>query len=554
MTEDRKSGRAGGTAIAVALVFAIALVFVVIAHSATQKKPKLNVRTGAAAVVAQPELASYLRRSGWNRTVALPLDERLTRVSFLRGRVVLLDAAVAPDGEVPYLQFYRSGYIRAGSQTAQSPLILAGLCLLFALMTITLPLRRIGNLDVLALVVLALTIHVLNLRLFEPSLLLSTPALLYLIMRCAYVGFHPARIPAPALFRASEPGGAEAPVRPIFTALTGRLAPARRDRLLALVLVGLSLMTAMLVVPGGSTGDVGLATMSGATALTEGKSPYRHVTEDVVHGDTYPFFMYLLYAPVAAVNPVHDAFDNLDGALWPAVLALALAGLAIFKAAGRAGGRTVALRQTLAWLAFAPVLVAASAGSNDLAAAALVAWAVAWATHAGRSSLMLAAAAWAKVIPVLALPLWLLRFRSDGAAARRAVITVGVLSVSVLVVMLAYGGPPVVGDMLQAISFQASRGSLLSTWTLLKVPALQAVFLAAVLTLAMFAAWRTWRDRSLAVDHRRICALAAAAILGMQLAANYWSYAYLPWVYPLIAAALLWPVACDEQQTEPQAI
>ncbi len=545
LAADRKSGRTGGTAIAVALVFVLALALVVAAHSATQKKPKLDAHTGAAAVVAQPKLADYLHRSGWNRTVALPLDEQLTRVSFLRGRVVLLETAVAADGEVRHLQFIRPGYIRAGSSTAQHSLFLVGLCLLFALMTLTLPLRRLGNVDVIALIVLAMTIHVLNLRLFEPSLLMSTPALLYLIVRCAWVGFRPARGPGEAV--------AGAAARPLFAALAGRLAHARRDRLLAITLVGLSLMAALLVVPGGNTGDVGVATMSGATALTEGKSPYRHVTEDVVHGDTYPFFMYLLYAPAAAVSPVHDAFDNLDGALWVAALALALTGLAIFKAAGRAGGRSAALRQTLAWLAFAPVLVAATAGSNDLIAAALVAWAVAWATHAGRSSLALAMAAWAKVVPVLALPLWLMRFRGDRAAGRRSVIAAAALSVSVPVV-ITYGGPSVIGDMLHAISFQASRGSLLSVWTLLKLPVLQAACLAAVLTIAVFAAWRTWLDRSLAADHRRICALAAAVVLGMQLAANYWSYAYLPWAYPLIAAALLWPAVHDEEQTEPPAI
>jgi hypothetical protein len=47
------------------------------------------------------------------------------------------------------------------------------------------------------------------------------------------------------------------------------------------------------------------------------------------------------------------------------------------------------------------------------------------------------------------------------------------------------------------------------------------------------------RDATLARDPRRICALAAAALIGVQLGANYWSSAYLSWVFPLIAVALV---------------
>lgn len=520
------------------MVFALALALVVAGHSATRRNPKLDERHATAAVLARPQLARYLHASGWNRTRVLPLDEQLTRVSFLRGRVMLLDAAVAANGEVRYTQIYLPDYTAAGSPTAQYPAVLLGLCLLFALMTITLPLRRIANLDVLALIALAATIFVLNKRLFEPSVLVSTPALLYLIVRCAYVG----------LGRGAR-GNAG---RPLFTALTARASLGRRRRLLALILAGTVLMAMLLVVPGGRTGDVGLATLSGATALTEGKSPYGNVTADVVHGDTYPFFMYLLYTPAAWISPVHNGFDSTESALWVAAIALVLAAAAIFVAVKRTRGPPAALRQTIAWLVFAPVLVTASAGSNDLVAAALVALAVASIAQAGDSSLALAAAAWAKVVPVLILPLWLARLRSQQAG--RAVVSVAALSAAVIAVMLAVGGPAVIGDMLRAISFQAARGTLLSVWSSLDMPLLQAAFLAAVLTFAVLAAARAWRDPRLAGDHRRICALAAVIVLGLQLAANYWSYRYLPWAYPLVAAALLWPAARDDEQSTAQAL
>jgi hypothetical protein len=52
---------------------------------------------------------------------------------------------------------------------------------------------------------------------------------------------------------------------------------------------------------------------------------------------------------------------------------------------------------------------------------------------------------------------------------------------------------------------------------------------------------RVWRDRELAADPRRMAALGAAILLGVQLAASYWSYTYLAWVFPLVAVALLTP-------------
>ena len=50
---------------------------------------------------------------------------------------------------------------------------------------------------------------------------------------------------------------------------------------------------------------------------------------------------------------------------------------------------------------------------------------------------------------------------------------------------------------------------------------------------------QVWRDRALAADPRRMAALGAAVLLGVQLAANYWSATYLAWVFPLVAVALL---------------
>jgi hypothetical protein len=51
---------------------------------------------------------------------------------------------------------------------------------------------------------------------------------------------------------------------------------------------------------------------------------------------------------------------------------------------------------------------------------------------------------------------------------------------------------------------------------------------AAVVTLLVAGAPRVWSDRELAEDPRRVAGLAAALLLGTQVAANYWTYAYCP--------------------------
>ncbi|MFY9264982.1 MAG: hypothetical protein WAO61_06110 [Solirubrobacterales bacterium] len=508
------------------VVFAVAVLLVSLGRGATKDDPRLTRAEGEAAVLAVPDLATRVKTGRYDHVKVLPLDDELTRVSFFAGQTVLLDVAVDPRGEIVYRQNYPSNYIRAGSREAQKPVVLAALAALFALMTLRLPLRRVANLDVIALLGLAATIWMLNKRWFGPSVWVSSPALLYLVVRCCWVGFGRSTTLA-------------AEQRPVWDAVSAKLPAADARRMLIWIAAGIAALAALVIVPGGSVGDVGFASMSGATALTDGLTPYGNVTADIVHGDTYPFLVYLVYVPGALIEPVRDVFDSAESALWIALAAAAVAAAAIFTAVRRAAGTTAAVRQTIAWISFPPVIVAASGGTNDLVAAAFVALAVASIAQAGRSTLALSAAAWAKVVPVLIVPLWIGRLRDEGLG--RGLIAVAGFSSAVVAVMLAFGGPGTIGDMLHGISFQAARGTVLSLWTTLDSPAAQVAFQSALLTLVVVTGVAAWRDRSLAQDPRRVCALAAAITLAMQLAGNYWSYAYLPWAYPLVAAALLWP-------------
>ena len=122
---------------------------------------------------------------------------------------------------------------------------------------------------------------------------------------------------------------------------------------------------------------------------------------------------------------------------------------------------------------------------------------------------------------------------------------------------LELGGSGSVKEMFDAIAFQTDRGAQLSFWVVTGAPTVQVIVQAAALALAAASAAAVWVFRDLGESLVRVCALAAAVMLAFQIGASYWSYAYVPWVYPLLAVALLWPrpePAAQEQAESPRTI
>jgi hypothetical protein len=450
-----------------------------------------------AAALREPAVQSHLARHRYDRVVTARLDDETTRVAFFDGPRIVLEAAVPAPGEVMHVNRYEGSKARLGSEVGQTAPVLALMLLAFVLATLRAPLRRIENLDAAVLAAFAVPVVLLNHRYLEWSVLSSSALLAYLVARCAAVAVGSGR-PEPAGFMIGR-------VRRVHVAAA------------ALGLVALA-------VPGGLVSDVGFASMTGATRVLDGALPYGGLAAgDLVHGDTYPLLAYLAYVPGALIAPVRDGFDNLDAALWVAAgFALVAAG-----ALARVGGS----RMALAFLAFPPVMIAASSGSNDTATAALVALALALGSTAA-----LTAAGWVKLAPLALVPLWV------AAARRRGLALVGAAAVTLAVAigLVALGGPSAFGDFFRAVSFQSERGSLMSPWATLGAGA-QLVFQAAVIAGIVTAFLRVRHDPALAADPRRMAALGAAILLAVQLAANYWSATYLAWAFPLIAMALLTP-------------
>jgi hypothetical protein len=511
--------------VAVALAaFALALPLLALRAGDSGSPQRLSGREAIRSTLTDPGVKRYLKQNPYTRTKTIPLDRENMRASFFKGSRIVLDAAVAPNGNVAHTIEYRPGYIRAGSDAIQTPLALVLLSLVFVLAVATVPLAQVRNLDVLVLLSFGVSIVLLNERLFELSVWAGYPPLAYLGARCLRVAL-------------SSSAGSSRSVGSLYEKVTARWTPDRRRRMLVVGAAAAAVALVVASVPGGIVGDVGFASMTGATQLLHGHLPYGHLPTEIVHGDTYPLLAYALYIPAALFMPVRDGFDNLDGALIVAAAAALVAATFVYVASTRASGRRdEGLRHAIALLVFPPVLITASSGSNDLVAAALVACALAILYRPVRSSVVLALAGWVKLIPFLLLPALAARFRSRLLV--RVVAAVALTVIAVVAWVLLLGGTDGIHRMIDGVSFQAERGSLLSIWTLVGVKPAQIAFQAAVLSLVVASPVLVSRDPVLARDPRRLAALAGAILIGFQLGANYWSYAYLPWVLPCVILAL----------------
>jgi hypothetical protein len=510
----------GGAGIAISRTLVAALALFVLAFVALtalrdeSDGSRLEPTQAEAAALNAPEVRTALA-NGFTRVQTMALDEDTVRVSFFDGPRAVAEAAVDPDGGVQTMITHDGLHARLGSDVGQRPPVLIGLVVLFLAATLRLPLTRRENFDAAALAAVVVPIVLVNERYLEWSAFAGAVLLAYLIWRC--------------LTLAAGRAASQVPGRWVMDSLPGRTT--------GLLAAGAAIGLVLLSIPGGLPSDVGFGSLAGATELLDGRLPYGNLhAGELVHGDTYPLLAYLAYVPAALVGPVRDGFDSLESALWVAT-AFALAAALLL---GRAGGR----RAAIAFLAFPPVMVAASSGSNDVIAAAFVAGALAWGARPGASSAAIALAGWVKLAPLALIPLWLARCRDQGAL--RALAALAAVTGAVAGGVLWLGGPEGFADAARALSFQSERGSPMSVWALIEMPIAQIAFQAVVLTGMALAVVQVWRDRTLAADPRRMAALGAAVLLGIQLAANHWSVTYLAWVFPLVAVALLTPARSQE--------
>ena len=529
----------------IAVVFALCTAGLWVLHQQTRPHYRLSATAAIAAARANTSDHEFLAHHPTSGARVIPLDATAQRVTFFDGPRVVLDAAVGEHGEVVASEEHVPGVPASGAALANSPWVLALLSVLFLLATLVVPLRRVRNLDALALVSLTLTVPLINARLVAASVICAEPALCYLMVRCLLVGL--------------GPGGARAASAdtPLLDRLWAGWEPGQRTGMLRLLVLATILAFLMITLSSSGYTDVAAASLEGATDMLHGVLPYGHI-QLAFHGDTYPLLNYLLYVPAALWLPVSNGFSDLTGSLVTTAVASLLVGWALYRIAGSrelsgADGPRIdnRLRATLMWFAFPPVLLAASGGANDLVLAACLAWMLALRTRTAASLLALAMGVWVKLVPLILLAIWIPYRRRGLWHAFAAGL---VLSAALTALLLLLGGPGAISAMVHAISFQFQRGSFFAPWYTFHLLWLQPLAQALVLAIVVASVLCLRADRSARTDLVRLSALAAALLLGVQIAANYWTWSYLPWVFPFLAVALFMPQreAADQSRVAEQ--
>jgi hypothetical protein len=485
----------------------------------TRKETPLAVQRATAIRLAAATPETRVAAARADRVVVLSIDRDLVKVTWLRHGRTTATAGVHRDGTVTMPTRYRkiAGY---GTPLSHGLLLLGALTALFLLATLRGPLRRRRTLDVLALAATVVPTVLIDRGLLALGEGLAAVLIGYLIVRGIQLGL---RGPATAQ-------DDDAPV--LLERLAARAALPSLPRQVGLLLLFVTVLTTLT-----STGvvDVAYANMEGATVLLTGQLPYGHMPADVIHGDTYGLPIYAIYAPLAAIWPVHTDWDDALGALILGAGAAIVCALGMARAAG--GTRWPA---AIAVLALPAALMTFSSGTNDVLIAAALIWAFAWWSRPAASSALLALAGLAKVAPLVLLPLWLARLR--GAALLRAFAACAAVGAIVLAGLIALGGLHGPGDMVHAMTFQLSRRSMMSIWTTLGIESWQPLMQGVAPAIALGGATLIWLDRSVAADPRRVAGLVVATLGALQLAANHWAPLYLVWLAPPAMVALLGPL------------
>jgi hypothetical protein len=488
------------------------------------------------AAMADRATARLLAPLHWDRVVPTAMDHRYEILGFYRGGRIVATVTIGYHRRPVILDsqnLTKSSYMY-GANVANDPRVLAVLGVVFALMVGVWPLWRMRNLDVLALASLASTVVLFNRGLLGTMAFTAYPVLVYLALRCAWWGLRLA-------------GGAaeSAPAVPLYEHLTRRWGMAERTRILRMTALAAAVVLAMVGLTSPNVLDVGYAVMEGATGLVHGVLPYGHIP-DVLHGDTYPLGSYLAYTPLAWLTPVRNVWENADAALAVAVAAGLLVAFGIGRMSRTTAGsepadggesKLTGLRIAIAALTFPPLLVTVSTGTTDVLLAGLLILVLLLWRRPGWSVAALSGAVWFKLVPLAIVPVLFARLR--GRATWRAVAALATVSGAMVACLLLLGGAGAPIRMISAMAFQFTRGSQHTLWAVIGSVPLQQLAQAATLALIVGSVIRARRDPAFAADRGRVAAVCGAALLGLQISANYWNYMYLVWAFPFIALSLL---------------
>jgi hypothetical protein len=488
----------------------------IIANSPEAKPPGFRLSAGEAVRVAVrvPEVRRQLAHGqGLERLVAVPGytgDPYRWQVTYSRhGRGVVEVHVDGVDGHVlevwtgPQVDFLLA---RPWKHKTGGPLneawVWIPLCLLFLAPFVD-PRRplRLLHLDLLVLLSFGVAQLLFNqgkLDLWVPAIY---PVLCYLLARLLLAGFRPRE-------------------------RRERLLPLARDSWLLGGLVLLVVARILLNVVDSAVIDVGYTSVVGADNLVHG-------------GDIagYGPVLFLAYVPFELVFPWHGAWDAVLAAHAAAITfdLLTAVGLFLLGRSLRAGreGRTLGIALAYAWAAFPYSTYVLQSNTNDGLVAMLLVYAMLAMRSPARSGLVLGLATAAKFFPLALAPLFATGTgdRRPGSLLRFAAAFAAVCALAV-VLFLPDGGVRQMWN--DTIGYQLGRQSPFSLWGLHpSLGWLQTLLEVGAAGLCAALAFVPRRR-----DARQVAALAAAAVIALQLCANYWLFFYVAWFAPLALVAM----------------
>jgi hypothetical protein len=378
---------------------------------------------------------------------------------------------------------------------------------------------RIVHLDLLVLLSFGISLALFNAPRIDLSVPLAYPPLLYLLGRMLWIGFR----------------GAGEGLRPWF--------PTRP--LVALCALLVILRVTLNIVDSGVI-DVGYAGVVGADRIADAEPIYgeRAFPENNPQGDTYGPANYFAYVPFEQIFPWSGSWDALPAARAAAIFFDLLCVLGLVALGRRLGGADRGPRLgailAFAWLAFPFTAYVLQSSSNDSLPAALVIWGLVAFTMPAVRGALIAAAGLTKFAAIALIPLFiagargLAAARSSPALRRQAALAgAGVALAAVLLLAHPAIDPGLATFWERTIGSQASRDSPFSIWGQAELGPLHTVLKAAVAAFALALAFVPSR-RNLP----QIAALAAAALIGVQLIAEHWFYLYIVWFMPPLLVAI----------------
>ena len=396
------------------------------------------------------------------------------------------------------------GYEGAFGRKWNSPWLLIPLGLLFLLPFVDFrrPLRLL-HLDLLVLLGFGVSHVFFNRGDIGLSVPLAYPVLLYVMGRMLWEGW-----------RRRERIGALVPHVPVSYLLPALV-------FLVGFRIGLNVIDSNVI-------DVGYSGVIGADRIADGDPLYDgEFAPDNESGNVYGPVAYLAYLPWEQLFPWEGTWDDLPGAHAAAITFDLLTTVGLYVLGMRLRGKALGIALAYAWVAFPYSLFALSTNSNDTLIAALLVWALVAASAPAARGALVGLAAAAKFAPLAVAPVFATLNRPLRFTAAFALVVV-----AVVLPFLPDGG---VRDFYDTtLGFHAGRESPFSVWG--QEPgldwlqtALKVVVTGLAVIIAVFP-----RER----DAVQVAALAAAALIGLQLVTVHWFYLYVVWFTPLVLAAL----------------